>query len=221
MKEQTVTDNGNNSVVSDANETADNRHKANASALAFAKAVIKSETSLAGTAKNWGTFVFNAVYSDGNNLDTIIGENKLAAGWANLGNSDEGRKAKQRLNTLFSGARLVAERWTTLSDEQRNGILAGTLSVLYIANELRKADAAVKAEKAKAEAAADVTAIEGGTETVSLVDMAAALLAAYESASDEERADAYDTLALLFVAVDESIERAKAADAQEPEAQAA
>ncbi len=216
------TDNGTDTIVANAN--GDYRHQANAKALAFATSVIGFEAKAAVTAKEFGSLVFNAVYVDGNNLDTIIGENKLAAGWATLATSEAGRKAKQRLEVAFSGFRLVAERWQSLSDEQRDSVLNGSVSVLYLASEMRKADATAKREAAKAaaeaEAAASVTAI-GDATAKSLADMASDLLAAYQAASVEDRDAAYEAIAALFDVVNGDTDVVSAEVETAPEAIAA
>jgi hypothetical protein len=213
--EKTVTDNGNNSIVADV-EATDNRHIANGKAAAIVAAIVKNETALAITAKEHGTAIFRSVYQDGQNLDTLIGESKLAAGFATLGGSDAGKKAKQRLNVYFSNYRLVAERWNSFSDEQRANVLNATTSVHYLAAELRKADADAKraADKAakEAEAAANPDALTSGE--AGLIDAVSNVIAMYQAASMDERNLAFDALTELFALVDADT------TAQQPEADA-
>jgi hypothetical protein len=218
MENQKI-DQGNNTVVANP-EAEDNRHKANGLAAEIVKAVLKAETALATTAKDWGHSLFRSVIIDKVSLDTLIGESKLAAGFATLGASEAGRKAKQRLNVYFSNARLVSERYSTLSEETQNAILNGETSIHYLASQFRDADRKALSEAKKAEAAAEAAAsgvdmTDGESQPVeTLKTMAEALLAAWTdpARSDDERADAYDTIAALVAAVDASIEADAKAD---------
>lgn len=199
---KTLTDNGNATVVADANAT-DNRHIANAKALAVVTAVMKSETALAVTAKEFGVAVFKTVYADKTaTLDTVIAENKLAAGFKALGDKGEaGRKAKGRLNVYFSNFRFMAERWEKLSQEQRDSILNGETSVHYLAATIRDEERKAEREAAKAEAAKAVDA-EIEANRLTLNEQAAMLVEAYRNASSDERNEAFDMLATLFELVD-------------------
>lgn len=188
-----TTDNGANTVIADADAT-DNRHVANAAAAAIVAAVIKNETALAGKAKDWGVAVLNAVYTDKGNLDTLIGESKLASGFATLGKTEAGAKAKGRMNVYFSNARLIAERWATFTDEQRAALLKGESSLHYVAGELRKLDAKAKADAAKAEAEANPDAVSSDATALTLKEMVTALSVAYSNASDQSRDDADDAI---------------------------
>lgn len=199
--EKTLTDNGNATVTADSSDGADSRHIANAKALAIVNAVMKAESALALTAKEHGKAVFVTVYQDKSaTLDTVIAENKLAAGFKALGDSEAGRKAKGRLNVYFSNFRFIAERWEKLSDEQRAAILNGDTSVHYLAATIR--DEERKAEREAAKAAKEA---EGDTvaDAPSLADAAKALLEAYKLANAADRNAAYDTLVELFDIVDE------------------
>jgi hypothetical protein len=220
-------DNGNATVSGDTSETADNRHIANGKAKAIADAVMKNETALAVTAKEWGAALFRSSINDGVSLDMLIGESKLAAGFATLGTSEAGRKAKQRLNVYFSNARLVMERFGTLSDEAKAAILSGETSIHYLASQYRDADrkAASEAKKAQAaaEAAADGSVAANGDApaTTTLAQDAEALLERFMGATDEERSDAYDAIGLLVDAMTEAIAASAEAASDEPEAKAA
>lgn len=213
MTEQskTVTDNGNNSVTADV-EAVDNRHQANGFAKAIVDATMKAETAIGLTAKDWGAALFRSAINDNVSLDMLIGESKLSAGFATLGTSEAGKKAKQRLNVYFSNARLVMERWLSLSDEQREAVLNGTTSIHYLASSFRDADRKAQAEAKKAEAAAEAAANPeaAGTESqpnaTTLKQDAEALLARFNAASDDERNDAYDAIGALVDAMNAAIE---------------
>lgn len=201
-------DNGAASIVLDTEAAkTDNRSAMLISAAAIASQTIEAESKIGETAKAWGHSLFSAVYRDNANLDALIGDSKIAAGWATLSASEGGKKAKSRLEVYFSNARLVAERWTSLSDEQREAVLAGTSSIHYLAGTFRNADADAKKAAAKEEAAkkAKEEAATSATETgmteaapLTLAQKVEALSAAYTEASAEERNAAYEALALLF-----------------------
>ena len=219
-------DNGNATVSGDTSETADNRHKANGLAKRIVDDVMKAETAIGLTAKDWGAALFRSSINDNVPLDTLIGDSKLAAGHATLGTSEAGRKAKQRLDVYFSNARLVMERWTRLSDEQREAVLNGTTSIHYLASQFRDADrkakAAAKQAEAAAEAAADSSAAATETAvTTTLAQDAEALLERFMGATDDERSDAYDAIGLLVDAMNEAIAASAETVSDEPEAKAA
>jgi hypothetical protein len=207
-------DNGNNTVSTDGGD--DNRSKMLASAQAIAASTVRFEGNVSKTAKAWGHALFVAVYTDGLNLDALIGDSKIAAGWKTLTASEGGRKAKQRLEVYFSNARLVAERWTTaLDDDQRSAVLGGTASIHYLADQMRKADrdakkaeaAAAAAEKA-AEAADDSATIVAVPDGLTLAVLAEAMLNRYQLADDAEKAEAHAALELLVDAMNADIEAA-------------
>lgn len=202
MTEQRI-DNGNETIVADT-EAADNRAVSNGKAAEIVKAVSGFENKLAVTAKEWGVAIANATFVDGVSLDTLIGENKLAAGFASLSNGGEaGRKAKGRLNVYFSNIRKVAENWANLEKAEQDNILNGTTSIHYLADTIRKAERDAAKAEAKALAEAETEAAET---PVTLNDMAVAFLAAYNAASMDERNAAFDTIADIMAAVDADTE---------------
>lgn len=209
-------DDGQNTVTASDAITADNRSIANGLAAKIAGFITESENKLSITAKEHGVAMLRSHYRDGVSLDVLIGESKLAASFKTLGTSDAGKKAKSRLNNYFSSYRLLAERWTTLTDEQRNGMLDGETSPHYVAALIRKADAEAAKAAAKAEADAETKA-----ETPSLVALADALLVAYQAASMDERNEAFDAIAAIMAAVDADTVAQGAAETSEPEAIAA
>lgn len=202
-------DDGQNSVNLNDAPVADNRSIANALAATIAGFITTSENKLAITAKEHGVAMLRSHYRDGVSLDVLIGESKLAASFKTLGTSDAGKKAKSRLNNYFSSYRLLAERWNTLTDEQRNGMLDGETSPHYVAALIRKADAEAAKAAAKAEAEGETPA----TETPSLVAMVEAVTAAYTAADMDQRNEAFDALAALFDLVDADT---KAAQSEPP-----
>lgn len=211
---KTAIDNGTDSV--DVTGTLlDNRSQLLASAALIVSQTVEAEGRIGETAKAWGKSVFAAVYQDNANLDSLIGDSKIAAGWTTLSASEGGRKAKQRLDVYFSNARLVAERWTTLSDEQRAAVLDGTSSIHYLAGQFRKADADAKKAAKKAEEAAAAAAAAGDSATdanvpepapVTLEAQVLALIDAYQAATVEQREAAYPALALLLETVNSDAE---------------
>jgi hypothetical protein len=229
----TVIDNGNEAVTLNP-VLQDARSIMLSSASDIAKIVADSEGKLADTAKTWGHNLFRAVYTDKvSSLDGLIGDSKTAAGWATLSLTDIGKKAKGRLEVYFSNARLVAEKWESLDQAERDAILAGTSSIHYVAGQFRKvaADAlkeANKVAKAAKKAADDATAAQPDTSegapaptapvVVSFADMVANMVAAIGDATDDELTAAYDGFAAMIAAFDGRI---NAATAGEPLAEAA
>lgn len=226
---KTVTDNGNAVVIADASPTADERHIANAKAAAIVKAILLAETALAVTAKEWGTALFRSVHNDKVPLDTLIGESKLSAGYATLGASEAGKKAKQRLDVYFSNARLVNEGFASMDETAQAAILNGESSIHYIAGQIRdanrKALAAAKKAEAEAEAAADssaaATANEAANKPLSLLETIESLRVLWAAATDDERNEAYDSVSALFEEVNASIEAATSETLPATEAKAA
>lgn len=222
---ETVTDNGNNVVIANASPDADNRHIANAKAAAIVKAILLSETALAVTAKDWGSALFRSVHNDKVSLDTLIGESKLSAGFATLGASEAGKKAKQRMEVYFSNARLVNEGFSTMTDEAQAAILNGESSIHYIAGQIRdanrKALAAAKKAEAAGEAAADASAAVTTDEAETLLQRVDALRNAWAAATDDERSTAYDSVSALFDEVNASIEAATSGEGETVEVKAA
>jgi len=207
-----------------------------ASASAIAAFVIESEGKLADTAKAWGHALFRAVYIDGANMDSMIGDSKVAAGWSVLTTNDVGKKAKARLEVYFSNARKVAEAWGAMAEEAKADVLAGLSSIHYLAGQLRKAesdakkaaDKAAKLAKAEQEAAdAKAEADTNGPLTTddvarvecnSLADIMALAMDMLANADDAETLAASDAVAAFTAAYDA---RVNAALAAEPEAIAA
>lgn len=198
MTEQKIDDGINTVTASDA-PTADNRSQSNALAALIAATITKNETALAITAKDYTVAILRTVYQDGNNLDLIIKENKLAAGFKTLGVSEAGKRAKSRLSGYFSSIRYLAENWDDIPQDKRDAMLNGETSPLHQYNVMKKAEA--EADKAKAKAEAE--ALAPATETPSLVAQAEALLAAYLAAGMDERNEAFDAMSAIFAAMDE------------------
>jgi hypothetical protein len=219
-------DNGANTVSTDGT---DNRSLMLASALAIASAIVTSENKLSGTAKEWGLSLFRAVYREGANLDALIGDSKIAAGWKTLTLSDAGKKAKGRLEVYFSNARLVAERFGNMSLEERTAILDGVTSVHYVAEAFRKADREAKKAERKAAEAANEAADEANDTTppkpdlsgFTLAELAEAMLNRYQLADNDEKSEAHPALALIVEAMNADIEADVSALAEEPVALAA
>lgn len=201
----------------------DARSKMLASASAIAAFVIESEGKLAETAKAWGHNLFRAVYVDNANMDSMIGDSKVAAGWSVLTTNETGKKAKARLEVYFSNARKVAEAWGTMEQAARDDVLGGLSSIHYIAGQLRKAEADAKraadkaAKLAKAEAdaeAAKAVAGDSASEPLTeakprtLADVLAEASAMLAEASDADIDAAYPTLEAIIAAVDARINAA-------------
>jgi hypothetical protein len=186
-----VIDNGVEQVTIPATPV-DNRSAMLASASAIAVMVQDTENALATTAKEWGASLFRAVYVDGANMDTLIGDSKLAAGWQGLTATPSGKQAKARLEVYFSNARKVAEAWGGTPDNVKADILAGLSSIHYLAGQLRKAEKESAKEKAKEEKLAKAQA--------ALTDPAAP--PAPESEADTQTVDAPDFILALTVAMD-------------------
>lgn len=219
-------DKGNDVVVVEA-APLDARSKMLASAARIVEQSVEAESAIGETAKQWGFNLFVAVYQDNANMDSLIGDSKVASGWQHLSSSEAGRKAKGRMEVYFSNARLVAERWSQLSDEQREQVLAGLSSIHYLAGQFRKADADAKkaAKKAAELEAAKVAASESGTDAAtveaappSLESMVLALIDAYQVASVEEREAAYPAFALLVEQVNGDAEVVEQAEVEQAEA---
>ena len=214
-------DNGENVVTVGA--TNDARSIMLTSAAAIVADVIKVEGTLAETAKAWGHALFRAVYVDGLNMDAMIGDSKVAAGWNALASSDAGRKAKGRMEVYFSNARLVAEGWQGMEEAKRADILAGLASIHYIAGQIRKAKAdAEKAAKKEAarvkeeQEAADAKAAAGDSAAdtnvpdaaPSFADTLVTLAATVAAMSPEDFAANADAFALFMEAYDAKVNEA-------------
>jgi len=184
-----------------------------ASAASIVSTVVKVEGQLAETAKAWGanlfTLAFPADDTKAVRLDTLIGDSKLAAGWATLTSTDAGKQAKSKLEVYFSNARLVAEAFEGLSEDEQRDIRGGLVSIHYKAGLMRKAtaDAAkaakkeaarIEAEKAASEAASDAEASAGEASApvtaVSFKAMVEALHLAMANASDTDLIDASQSM---------------------------
>jgi hypothetical protein len=212
MTEVTKIDNGADVVTIDA-KAPDARSQMLASAASIASTVIDVEGKLAETAKAWGQSLFRAVYADKSaDMDSLIGDSKVAAGWTTLASTDASKKAKARLEVYFSNARLVAENWARLTDKQAD-VLAGLTSIHYLANQLRNEardakkalDKAAALAKAEADAKAAAQGAEESKDAVNvpeptaptLAEMADAFAIAYGDATPEERAACADAIALI------------------------
>jgi len=222
MTVQTI-DTANDTVLTIDTNAPDARSKMLASASAIAALVIDSEGKLAETAKSWGHNLFRAVYVDGANMDTMIGDSKVAAGWSVLTTNETGKKAKARLEVYFSNARKVAEGWGAMEQAAKDDVLAGLSSIHYLAGQLRKAEsdakkAADKAAKlakaeqeaADAKAASDASSgpLESGTDEVvpvDAVDAITALTVAMSDMSDADFASIAADMAALIAAYDARI----------------
>lgn len=196
-----------------------------ASAASIVSTVVKVEGQLAVTAKAWGaslfTLAFPADESKAIKLDTLIGDSKIAAGWATLTATDAGKEAKRKLEVYFSNARLVAESFESFSEDEQRDIRNGLVSIHYKAGLMRKAtaDAAKAAKKEEARLAAEKAASEASTDAaasasdvtatapapVSLVEMFANMTSAIESATDDELTGAYEAMAAMVAAYDARI----------------
>lgn len=150
---QVVIDNGSIEVVSFDPAAPDARSIMLASVASIVKVTVDTEGKLSETAKVWGANVFSLAFpADGPStvtLDTLIGDSKVAASWNTLSLSDAGKKAKSRMEVYFSNARLVAETFASLTDDDKRDIRAGTVSIHYRAGLIRKAAADVKKEASK------------------------------------------------------------------------
>lgn len=237
-KPSVLIDNGGDTIDASGQQP-DERSQMLSSAARIAANVISMEGTLAETAKQWGHHLFRAVRIDGANMDTLINDSKVAANWPTLGSSDAGRKAKQRLEVYFSNARLVAERWEGMTDEQRADVLAGTSSIHYLAGQFRKADSdakkaadkeakRLKAEQEAADAKANAANSESetrtgetGDEPRSLIDLANELSARIAAASDDELNDAFDSIAAVADALNARIDAASETVVPEEVAKAA
>lgn len=211
-------DNGSDTVITDGKDTSF-RSQMLASVATLAAASIRAEQRLGDTAKAWGHNLFAAVYTDGGNMDDLIGQSKLAAGWKTLSTSEAGRKTKQRLDVYFSNARLVAERFSTLTDEQRADVLNGKSSIHYLASEFRKADAVIRKAAKATEAAEKASEAADGADappvpesidvaTLTLSQLGEMILNRYQLATDEEKSEAHPAFELLFDAFNADIEAA-------------
>lgn len=223
----------NDTLLTIDNNAPDARSIMLASASAIASTVIETEGKLSESAKAWGHNLFRAVYVDGMNLDTMIGDSKLAAGWQALTQSDIGKQAKRRLEVYFSNARKVAENWNKLGDDVQKDVLTGLASIHYLANKLTKAAAdekkaadkeakRIKAEQEAADAKAEIAPVDLSGDDIVPVDAGDAILALTVAVSDMSDAD-FDSIAndmaALIAAYDKRV--AAMADAEIAAKQAA
>lgn len=227
----TVIDTANDTALTIDTNAPDARSMMLASAASLAATIIGVEGTLADTAKAWGANVFTLAYPADDTkpvtLDALIGDSKMAAGWATLATTDAGKKAKSRLEVYFSNARLVAETFDALSDDDKRDIRAGVSSIHYRAGLIRKAAADAKraadketkrlaAEQAAADAKADADAAASAASApepeaapvVSIADMLAALLVAIDAAGDDELSATYDDMGAVVAAYDARINAA-------------
>ena len=219
MTVQTI-DTANDTVLTIDSSAPDARSQMLSSASAIAACVIETEGKLAETAKSWGHNLFRAVYVDNLNLDSMIGDSKVAAGWSVLSTNDTGKKAKSRLEVYFSNARKVAEAWGTLEQSVKDDVLAGLSSIHYLAGQLRKAESDAKkaadkeakrlkaeqeAEAAKAEANGNGPVQSEDIVPVDAVDAITALTVAMSDMSDDDFASIAADMAALIAAYDARI----------------
>lgn len=205
-------DNGAETVTIDANAP-DARSIMLASANAIAQLSLEAESNIAESAKAWGTALFRAVHVDGLQMDALIGDTKIAAGWTTLATTADGKKTKGRFEVYFSNARLVNENWQRFSDAERADMLNGLSSIHYQAGKLRKAESDAKREAAKeakrkeaeaAQAATPAPATDTETETVEvsgLLDAIRLLGDMVANATDAEllnAGDAFNAMAKVF-----------------------
>lgn len=196
-----------------------------ASAASLVSTVVAVEGTLAETAKTWGANVFTLAYPTDDakpvTLDALIGDSKVAAGWASLTATDAGKKAKARMEVYFSNARLVAETFDTLSDDDKRDIRGGVSSIHYRAGLIRKAaaDAKAAAKKEAARVAAEQAAADAKAAAqasnddatmptpaapapVSIASLVEALHLALLDASDDAVIDASPAFAAMMVDYD-------------------
>lgn len=207
-----IIDNGTDNAITVDTDALDARSIMLASAASIASTVVKVEGELAATAKTWGANLFSLAFPADDvkpvALDTLIGDSKLATGWATLTHSEAGTQAKRKLEVYFSNARLVAESFESLTDDEKRDIRAGLVSIHYKAGLIRKAAAdakraadkeakrvAAEAEEAKAKEDADASAGEASAPVtaaapMSLKAMVEALHLAMADASDADLIDA-------------------------------
>lgn len=227
----TVIDTPNDTAIVIDTAAPDARSMMLASAASLVATTLDMEGKLADTAKAWGANVFTLAYPADDakpvTLDALIGDSKMAAGWATLATTEAGKKAKSRMEVYFSNARLVAETFDTLSDDDKRDIRAGVSSIHYRAGLIRKAASDAKkaatkeaARVAAEQAAADAKALaETSTDeatnpapepapVATLADMLAAVTAAIADASEADLNDAYDAVGALVAAYDARINAA-------------
>jgi hypothetical protein len=187
-----VIDNGSTDALSFDPAAPDARSIMLASAASLVSTVIDVEGKLADTAKAWGANVFTLAYPADDakpvTLDALIGDSKVAASWGTLATTDAGKKAKSRMEVYFSNARLVAESFDSLSDDDKRDIRAGISSIHYRAGLIRKAASEAKkaarkeADRVEAEAAATAPAptptvvADTGPDFFALIAMARAMI---------------------------------------------
>lgn len=195
------------------------------SAAALVATTLEMEGKLSDTAKAWGANVFTLAYPADDSkpvtLDALIGDSKMAAQWSSLTNTDAGKKAKARMEVYFSNARLVAETFESLSDDDKRDIRAGVSSIHYRAGLIRKAasDAKKLATKEAARVAAEQAAADSKVEALapvevpvvaSFADAVAALTNLVVNASDDDLNANYDAFSALVAAFDARINAATA-----------
>jgi hypothetical protein len=177
-------------------------------AKGMAVCLSEADNAVSGYAKAYGQARAVLQFARSFDGDGISANDKRAIGFDELPSNSS---AKRRLSQWHSRFRLIAERRTRpadaasddkryVSDEQLAGLYGGAVSFLTVYDNLVAADRAHKAATAKAaketEAAATVTATEAAP--ASLADMALALAAALDAASDDERAAAGEAIAMLL-----------------------
>lgn len=206
-----------------------------ASAASLVATTLDMEGKLADTAKAWGASVFMLAFpasadDKAVDLNTLIGDSKMAAGWATITGTEAGKKAKARMEVYFSNARLVAESFDSLSDDDKRDIRNGLSSVHYRAGLIRKAasdakkaatkeaariaaeDAAAlakaEADAAKVDATNPAPEADAGETVETLAVTLGKVQAMIANASDDDLTGAYDAFAALVAAYDARINAA-------------
>lgn len=189
-----------------------------------------ADNAVAGYAKAYGQN--RAVLQFARNFDaaSLDASDKRAIGFDELPST---ASAKRKLSQWHSRFRLIAERRVRpadaaaddgryLTDAQLAGLYDGTVSFLTVYDNLVAADRKAKADKAKADKAKADAETVAATEAapITMADMALALAAAWQGATDEERAAASEAMALLVETVNSTGGIIETADEQ-PEAVAA
>jgi hypothetical protein len=163
---------------------------------------------------------------------SLDGADKAAIDFDNLPGS---ARSKRQLSKWHSDFRFIAERWqrpvtaddsfVCVSDEQRDGIIAGTISFLTVADNLRKQMAKAKAEATKAAkaeadkiAAAAVVAENSDDVPVTVVET---LAAAFDMLADADLADCAAAAELVALIADRIALRQAELTADQPQAVAA
>lgn len=167
-----------------------------ASAKAMATCLDTAEGEVIAYAKDYGQR--RAVLQFNRNVAaaSLDKSDKEAIGFKDLAANSA---AKRRLSQWHSRFRTIAEAWDSMSETDKADLLQGRASFLSVYDRLKKAEKeAAKASDKAAKEAADAISNANPSPVVSLSDMALALAAALEAASDDEREAAGEGMALLL-----------------------